>query len=64
MEELESVQQELRATQEMLFLVLDAVGEPVEVNKKKMTEVTIVDRQIQINENDDAFVFSIGVVGD
>lgn len=64
MEELESVQQELRATQEMLFLVLDAVGEPVEVNKRKMTEVTIVDRQIQINENDDAFVFSIGVVGD
>lgn len=60
-EDYEALQRELIGTQEMLALVLKAVGEPVVVTKAIMTEGLPPGTQIQIDDDiiGNRFVFSL-----
>lgn len=61
-EERDALRRELLGLQEMLFAVLNEVGEPVVIPKAFLRETRTGDVQIRIDEEDDAFVFSVGPV--
>lgn len=56
-----SMERELSGLQEMLYFVLDAVGSPVVVTKKRLKEGIRGDQMISVEENmdDESFIFSI-----
>jgi len=58
------LERELLGMQEMLFFVLQAVGEPVEVTKENMVATNRKDQMINIEDDilRDVFVFSIAQV--
>lgn len=59
-EERDALRRELVGIQEMLFAVLNEVGEPVVIPKSTLREKRSGDVQIRIDEEDDSFVFSVG----
>lgn len=61
-EERDALRRELVGLQEMLFAVLNEVGEPVSIKKATLSGPRSGDVQIRIDEEDDAFVFSVGPV--
>lgn len=61
-EERDALRRELLGLQEMLFAVLNEVGEPVVIPKAILRESRTGDVQIRIDEEDNAFVFSVGPV--
>ena len=64
MSEAEELKKEKRAVEEMLYQVLDAIGEPVPVSKEAMKQIRTADKQINIMDDGDFFVFSISEVPD
>lgn len=58
----ESLQRELRGVQEMLFLVLDTVGEPVQVPVEKVKTVGQSDKGIDITLDTDNQYWTFRVV--
>lgn len=62
----EELERELRGTQEMLFLVLEAVVEPVYVDARRVKEGIKGDKVIDItlDENAGEWVFSVKDVED
>lgn len=61
-EERDALRRELVGMQEMLFAVLNEVAEPVVIPKSTLSAKRSGDVQIRIDEEDDAFVFSVGPV--
>lgn len=61
-EERDALRRELVGMQEMLFAVLNEVAEPVVIPKSTLREERSGDVQIRIDEEDNAFVFSVGPV--
>jgi hypothetical protein len=59
-EERDAFRREAQAYSEMLFAVLKETG-PVTVKKETLSNQTADDRQIKIDEAEDAFVFSVEV---
>lgn len=64
-EKVEALEKELRGTQEMLFLVLEAVVEPVYVDARRVKDGIKGDKIIDItlDENAGEWVFSVKDVG-
>lgn len=62
-EEVESLERELRGVQEMLALVLDEIGHPVEITKESIKRGLPNGAQIKIDEHleRDSFIFSLEV---
>lgn len=60
-EKVEALEKELRGTQEMLFLVLEAVVEPVHVDARRIKDGIKGDKMIDItlDENAGEWVFSV-----
>lgn len=59
-EETERLERELLAAQEMLYLVLDAVGEPVRIPAAEAKDRIKPDHVIDVSlEDDDVWVFSV-----
>jgi hypothetical protein len=60
-DKVEELEREKRGLQEMLFFVLQAVGEPVAVNKEDLHRGAQTDKMINIQDNmqTEQFVFSI-----
>lgn len=58
-QERDDLKRQLRAYQEMLFQVLDEVGQPVLVEKQKMSRDSATDRGLSVTEDGDYFVFQI-----
>lgn len=59
-EERDAFKREAQAYSEMLFAVLNLTG-PVSVPKASLADQTKDDRQIKIDEAEDAFIFSVEV---
>lgn len=65
-EKLTALEREKRGLEEMLFLVLESIGEPVIVTKEQMVRGAGPDRMIRIDDDiaRDCFVFSVEEVPD
>ena len=65
-EQLAATRRELLGIQEMIYFILDEVGEPVVVGKEVLRLGAQKDRMVNIVENEDmgAFVFSVGEVNE
>ncbi len=58
----ESLGQELRAAQELLFLVLDQIGEPVVINIDEAKNVMKQERMIDLQLDDESNNWVVSVV--
>jgi hypothetical protein len=60
-DELAAVKKELRGVQEMLFLVLDEVGEPVNIPALELNERITKDKMISIELDEDTQLWTFKV---
>lgn len=58
---IEELERELRGTQEMLFLVLEAVGEPVYVPSSRVKAGIVGDKMIDVTLDEEAGEWVFGV---
>lgn len=61
-EQIEQLGNELRVSQELLFLVLDYVGEPVTLNIDEAKEKTIGNRLLDLNFDNEQRTVTIQIV--
>lgn len=61
-EEIERLEQEARAAQELLFLVLDQIGEPVVLSIESVKEKMKGNRRIDLDLNEEEGVWVLKVV--
>lgn len=61
-EEIERLEQEARAAQELLFLVLDHIGEPVVLSIESVKERMKGNRRIDLDLNEEEGVWVLKVV--